>query len=139
MIRNAVAEDPSALVQNGGVMRALRPSGKDPYLVTVSPISPGAFHFTAARPAVCIVISDPELVATPAYDALKSLFGLTPSEARLALLLAKGLSMQAAAARAGVAYATARAQLTMVFRKTRTSRQSELVKLLVSDMPGTRI
>jgi DNA-binding CsgD family transcriptional regulator len=139
MIRNAVAKNASVLVQNGGVMRALRPSGNDPYLVTVSPVSAGAFLFTVARPAVCIVISDPELVAAPAYGTLKELFGLTPSEARLALLLAKGLSLQAAAARAGVAYATARAQLTMVFRKTRTSRQSELVKLLVSDMPGTRI
>ena len=62
---------------------------------------------------------------------LERIFGLTRAEARLAVLLAGGASTTEAARLQGVGVATARSQLAAIFVKTRTSRQAELVRLLV--------
>ena len=61
---------------------------------------------------------------------LKSSFGLTNAEARLAIELARGSSLSQAAEAFGVRYQTARSQLRAVFAKTDTHRQSQLAALL---------
>ncbi len=58
-------------------------------------------------------------------------FGLTPAEVRLCLALAEGLTVTQAADRLGVTRETTRHQLKMVFQKTDTHRQAELVALLL--------
>ncbi|MCL2713451.1 MAG: LuxR C-terminal-related transcriptional regulator [Alphaproteobacteria bacterium] len=58
------------------------------------------------------------------------IFGLTPAEARLAALLAQGLSLEAAAEKLGVKIQTVRNQLKAIFAKTDTNRQAQLVSLL---------
>lgn len=63
---------------------------------------------------------------------LSGLFDLTPAEARLAVELASGHSVQEAAMEIGIAVKSARTYLERIFRKTETSRQSELVALLKS-------
>ncbi|MGU3359535.1 helix-turn-helix transcriptional regulator [Methylobacterium sp. M6A4_1b] len=80
-----------------------------------------------------------DLDATPALNcgALKQIFGLTPSEAKLATLMAKGASLAEAATLQGVRVATVRAQLRSIFTKTHTHRQAELVMLVsrLSSLP----
>jgi DNA-binding CsgD family transcriptional regulator len=73
-----------------------------------------------------------ETADTPAarIDRLRTRFGLTESEARLALDLADGGSVPAYAAARGISRNTARNQLQQVFEKTDTRRQAELVRLL---------
>ncbi|WP_245319028.1 helix-turn-helix transcriptional regulator [Mesorhizobium temperatum] len=68
----------------------------------------------------------------PSPNILSGLFDLTPAEARLAVELASGLSLQEAAMEIGIAVKSARTYLERVFRKTETSRQSQLVALLKS-------
>jgi DNA-binding CsgD family transcriptional regulator len=63
---------------------------------------------------------------------LRAEFGLTKAEARLALRLAEGSSLASAAQTFGVKLTTIRSQLQQVFAKTGTSRQSELVAMLLS-------
>ena len=58
---------------------------------------------------------------------LQARFGLTPAEARLTLRLATGASLRTAAAQLNIRYETARSHLKKVFKKTATSRQTELV------------
>jgi DNA-binding CsgD family transcriptional regulator len=118
----------------GGTMSALRPSGKRPFSIMVSPLSPNAFAMTTVRPAVCVVIADPEMRVLPA-ERLSALYGLTPSEARLAMHLAMGEDLRVAAEAIGIRYSTARTQLAAIFRKTETSRQGELVRLLMTLLP----
>ena len=119
----------------GGSMSALRPSGKRPYSIMVSRLPHGSFTMTTLRPAVCVVIADPETrIAVPA-DKLHDVYGLTPSEARLAVRLAAGEDLRSAAASLHIGYTTARTQLAMIFRKTETHRQGELVKLLLTTLP----
>jgi DNA-binding CsgD family transcriptional regulator len=57
-------------------------------------------------------------------------FGLTPSEARIALFLSEGGSIRDYAELRGVAEATVRAHLKAVFAKTGVHRQAELVRLI---------
>ena len=119
----------------GGAMSAMRPSGKRPFAVMVSPISPNSFTVAAVRPAVCVVFADPERRPVPPAERLRAIYGLTPSEARLAVHLATGEDLRAVADKIGIRYSTARTQLAAIFRKTETSRQGELVRLLVSFLP----
>jgi DNA-binding CsgD family transcriptional regulator len=61
---------------------------------------------------------------------LRELFGLTAAEARLALWLLRGETLHTACGRYDVSPHTVRVQLTSIFRKTQTSRQSELLTLM---------
>jgi DNA-binding CsgD family transcriptional regulator len=57
---------------------------------------------------------------------LRSGFGLTQAEARVALAITRGESLNEIARARGVTVATARTQLKSVFSKTQTHRQAEL-------------
>lgn len=116
----------------GGVMPALRPSGKRPFAIAVSPLPGNAASLAAVHPAGCVVITDPDRAFTVSLEHLRTLYDLTPSEARLAQALGNGAELKSAATQLGISYATARAQLSSVFRKTQTRRQGELVKLLMT-------
>jgi DNA-binding CsgD family transcriptional regulator len=60
--------------------------------------------------------------------------GITRAEARLASMLADGISLEEAAEALLVSIQTVRSQLKSVFAKTGVTRQAELVALLLSDM-----
>lgn len=62
---------------------------------------------------------------------LKSAFGLTAAEARLALELCSGTSLSEIAETFAIREGTARTQLKNVFSKTGTHRQSQLVALMI--------
>jgi DNA-binding CsgD family transcriptional regulator len=67
----------------------------------------------------------------PPPAILAKTFRLTPSEARLACVIARGVPPHIAARELKIARETARNQLKAVFAKTNTHRQSELVALLM--------
>lgn len=67
----------------------------------------------------------------PSARILAKTFRLTPSEAKLACIIARGAPPQIAAAELKISRETARNQLKSVFAKTDTHRQSELVALLL--------
>jgi DNA-binding CsgD family transcriptional regulator/PAS domain-containing protein len=70
----------------------------------------------------------------PSKSRIASMHGLTSAEARLALLLAEGLSLKEASEALSVSVLTLRSQLKSVFVKTGVKRQTELVTLLLTDM-----
>ncbi len=82
---------------------------------------------------VTTTISASNLVPSPTI--LTGLFDFTPAEVSLATALAKGLSLKAAAAEAGLQVSTVRTYLNRIFRKTGTNQQSQLVALLKSAHP----
>ena len=100
--------------------------------MTVSPLRLEQTTVFAGGRAVLICISDPAAAASHPTATLAALFSLTAAEARLAADLREGLSLKAAAARRGVSVNTTRAQLTSIFAKTGTHRQSELMRLLMA-------
>jgi DNA-binding CsgD family transcriptional regulator len=84
------------------------------------------------RPASAIIILlDAGRVSLPTEPQLRRGFGLSDGEARLAIRLAAGQTLEAAAGLGGISYETARKRLKVVFEKTDTCRQSELVALMI--------
>jgi DNA-binding CsgD family transcriptional regulator/PAS domain-containing protein len=106
------------------ISRRLRPA----LHVLISPVRNIAFD--SATPVHAIVfISDPAQKVRPPADILQVLFGLTPAESRLALLLSDGHAPPKIADLIGVSTNTLKTQLASIYRKTGTSRQSQLVRL----------
>lgn len=83
------------------------------------------------RPVVMLLFYHP--ASAPAIDAslLYAVFGLTPAEARIATLLAEGLSLKQIAEVQGTQHDTVRKQLRSIYQKTATNRQPELIRLLL--------
>lgn len=79
-----------------------------------------------------IVLRDPARRNTLVAADIERLFKLSPAESRLAGLLAEGVSTEEAALQLGVSKHTVRSQLQSIFAKTGTSRQGELVRMLLS-------
>jgi DNA-binding CsgD family transcriptional regulator len=77
-----------------------------------------------------IMLADASRVSLPTEAQLKRAFGLSDGEARLANHLAAGQTLEAAASLCGISYETARKRVKVVFEKTDTRRQSELVALI---------
>src|SRR4029453_17629914 len=69
-------------------------------------------------------------------ELLRCHFGLTPSEARLALHLVAGETLRSAEAKLSMTYETARTHLKSIFQKTGTCRQAKLVVGIVTANPG---
>jgi DNA-binding CsgD family transcriptional regulator len=63
-------------------------------------------------------------------SGLRSAYGLTDQEAKVAALLAEGLDINAIAVRLEIRPNTARSYLKEALQKTGTTRQAELVALL---------
>jgi DNA-binding CsgD family transcriptional regulator len=104
--------------------------GRRPLIVEAMPIA-GLVADVFQSLAAILLVTDLEARPVPREDALRSAFGLTPAEARLACRLAAGESLEEAAEALAIAKNTARIQLRAVFAKTGTARQGELVALLV--------
>ncbi|MCC3304507.1 hypothetical protein [Sneathiella sp. HT1-7] len=98
-----------------------------PLNVMVAPIGTGA----AGKGAV-LFVSDPAEPVELSVESICKLYGLTPAEGRLALGLTNGHKLDDLAEQWGVSMHTVRSQLRQVFRKTDTSRQSEVVKLILT-------
>ena len=76
----------------------------------------------------------PHYSPTVDMQLLTTIFGLTPAECRVTLLLMEGYSVKEIAFKNQVQQDTVRTQMKAVFQKTEVRRQSELLKLL-SNLP----
>ena len=121
-------------MQHGGTMRAQRPSGKQPFGIFVSPLTREYSTLALFRPAVCVIVTDPDVRPFLPIQRLQESFDLTEAEARLAALLAHGEDLRRAAEQLSITYGTARTRLTQIFQKTDTRRQAELVRLMLTTL-----
>jgi DNA-binding CsgD family transcriptional regulator len=89
---------------------------------------------TNTEPAFAIFISKPHKRLDFSQQHLADMFSLTPAEAKLAALIANGLSLDEAAAELQISRYTAKAQLRAIFSKTGVGQQSHLVHLLLKSI-----
>ena len=82
------------------------------------------------RCAAAVVLTPVTLPQAPPVELVRSLFDLTPAEARVARGLASGKTVQDIAADGGVSENTIRTHVRGVLQKTGRSRQAEVVALL---------
>ena len=79
-----------------------------------------------------LVLTPVSAPPAPPLELMRSLFDLTPSEARVASGLAVGETLEEIAAAGGVAITTVRSQMRQVLEKTGCARQAEVVSLLAN-------
>jgi DNA-binding CsgD family transcriptional regulator len=118
----------------GGVLCLPRASGRTPLRVIVAPRLRWTDPATPDAYAVIVFVTDPDRQLTVAETDLRALFDLTPAEARLVAALAEGETVTDLATRLAVQPGTIRKQLRVVFEKTRTRRQADLVRLVLQSV-----
>jgi DNA-binding CsgD family transcriptional regulator len=82
--------------------------------------------------AAFLLVSDGEVELHGAARRMRELYGLSQIESNLAVALARGATVKECAEGRGVSIETVRWQLKQVFAKTRTSRQPELIRLVLT-------
>ena len=114
-----------------GAISLTRPSGKRNYALLVCPARLDARYGRKDHAHVVVFIDDPERAPTPPAERLKHLFGLTRSEAEVAAALCHGQTLEQIAEEQKRSKNTVKTLLQRVFHKTGTSRQGELISLLM--------
>jgi DNA-binding CsgD family transcriptional regulator len=134
LVAEATAAPGGAGLEPAGVLTVSR-RNHSPLHLLVSPVR--GFHLDAKRPIRAVVFAgDPAHGVGPTNDTLRVLFGLTPAECRVAILLADGHSPATIAEMVGVSRNTLKTQMSSIYGKTGTSRQAQLVRLLLQ-LPTT--
>jgi DNA-binding CsgD family transcriptional regulator len=115
-------------------MSITRPSGRGKLgvLIRSNPLS--EWSEGQRRPSVAVFIRDPERRSEASVEMVRRLFDLTTTEASLAILIANGLTLDDAAEQMGIRKNTARAHLRSIFSKIGISRQTTLVRTLLSSV-----
>lgn len=110
-----------------------------PRHVVVLPLRPARGTAVPSRPLALVAIREPAASARPAAKILQSMFGLTPSEAAVAIDLASGLTTEAMAEKHAVSRLTVRNQLAAAMSKMGVRRQAELVIKIVTIAPQLKL
>jgi DNA-binding CsgD family transcriptional regulator/PAS domain-containing protein len=118
-------------------VRISRPSGAAPLLVVAVPLPRPSFRFweLVAPARALVVIVDPSAKSRATAISLQAAYGLTAAEARVALLLASGVTGSQMPAMLGVTSATIKTHLRRCFEKTGTHSQAELSRLFTMFPP----
>lgn len=116
------------------VLRVPRSAGRSDLGLVIRPVPTSEWSEGQSSPCAAVFISDPDLRESASQQSLAELFGLTPAEANLALLLARGLKLAEVSEAQNISQHTARAQLKSIFAKTGVSRQAELVRLILKSV-----
>ena len=138
LIADAIDARAGQEIRSAGFVAISRPSGERSYAVMVTPLIAAPGKSVMSDAVVAIFVADPSARFFAGPEVLTELYQLTHSEAELVRLLATGLSLEEAADKRGVSLNTARSHLKHVFAKTETSRQGELVRLIISGVGQIR-
>ncbi|HWV43299.1 hypothetical protein [Pseudorhodoplanes sp.] len=127
----------------GEAFEIARPSGGEPYTALISALGNSQTRVgwnTLDEQFAIVYVRDPYQPDETRAEILQRLYGLMPSQARLADLLASGYSLKDAAQKLGITIFSARQYLKLIFQKTSTNRQAELTRkvLLVPNAPKRR-
>jgi DNA-binding CsgD family transcriptional regulator len=115
----------------GGIVMISRRS-RPPLQIQLSPIRNAGV--VASKPIAAVAfMSDPLQQKRPPQELLRALYGLTPAECRVSLLLGDGHAPRKIANMVGVTDNTVRSQIKSIFSKTGVKRQGELIRLLMSN------
>ncbi len=131
LVADATSGRDGPVSRSGGAL-VLSRTDRPGLFVLVSPLrAPAALPSLAEPKLALVILRAPEEVPMPSEAELRSLFGLTPAEARVACRLV-GETVDEIAEALHVSVATVRSHVQHLLAKTGTRRQSELVRLLVS-------
>jgi PAS domain-containing protein/DNA-binding CsgD family transcriptional regulator len=132
-LRRATMFDPGT-ERHGSSHIVQRPSGRPGYRVLVTPLGENGPTWVpkGSEVSALVLITDPERIPAPTEDHLRRMFGMTRSEAQVALGLAEGKTINEIAEERNARLGTVRVQLKCLLQKTDTHRQSSLIQLLLT-------
>jgi DNA-binding CsgD family transcriptional regulator/PAS domain-containing protein len=131
LVRAAAHGNAENAWRSGGALAVSRPSLRRPLSVIVIPLRAEALtRGDNARRVAALFVTDPERSVETDVDVLQRLWALTPTEAKIASMLAGGHTIASISDRCTITNATVRWHLKNVLAKTQTSRQVDLVRLL---------
>jgi DNA-binding CsgD family transcriptional regulator len=116
-----------------GALQISRPSGLLPFQVVITPLPPASFSlWEAVNGGARVMVQMVDQHASPDAQAerLRSMVGLTAAEARVAALIAGGLSNMGVARALGVSTNTVKTHLVRCYDKTGVRSQAGLARLL---------
>jgi DNA-binding CsgD family transcriptional regulator/PAS domain-containing protein len=124
-----------AVAAPGGL--ALPDGSGSGYVASVLPLDGGARRELMApfRASAGVFVQDPLMAPRTDGEAFARLYGLTGAELKVLLALAPGRNVREAASALNVREPTIKTHLQRIYEKTGMSRQSELVRLLLSHTP----
>jgi len=127
-------------IRAGGrqTLRLRRPYWPEPLIVVVLPAGRRGHRCRSAvvPPLALLSVSRPERRGRPDLALIAEAFDLTPQEARIAQGLAAGADLPTIADRLGITGNTLRGYLKVIYSKTLTHRQADLVsKILALGFP----
>jgi DNA-binding CsgD family transcriptional regulator len=117
-------------VHPGGAMLVSR-ADRRPLELLVAPLVARRLSLAVGRPVAVVLIDDPDEPVRLETERLRELYQLTPGEARVARAVARGQGLEHVARELGLRITSVRSHLQSCFEKTGTSRQAELVRLLL--------
>jgi len=107
-----------------------RTSAARPLQLLVSPLTPALRDRSGAD--LVLLATDPEKPVNLPDDALRALFGFSPAQVEVAIGLLMGYTLQEIATLRHVSIGTVRQQVKAILAKTGTTRQADLIRLLMS-------
>mgnify|MGYP002737279548 CR=1 FL=1 len=116
-----------------------REGGRRPLTLLIMPIKDRTQRRADRDPGAVLFIGDPERPVDIDPRQLVRMYNLSRAEARVAVLLARGMRLDQSAQHLGLTYETVRKHLKQIFAKTGTDRQAELVRTLVTGPSGLRL
>lgn len=126
LVRRAVergdAEDPQS-----EILSLPDAEGDRSLTIVATPAPPEKAQGPASNGSAVLFLFDPAAKGELSAPALRQLFGLTRSEARLVQSIVGGSSLEDGAKSLGISVNTARTHLKHIFHKTGAKRQSELI------------
>ncbi|MDH3662239.1 MAG: hypothetical protein OEU92_19795 [Alphaproteobacteria bacterium] len=134
-IKSAISVSKRPHTRAGGMMTVPRPSLKRSYQLLITPLAQSEELNLASRqlnvsPSAAIFVTDLEQKPVPRTEMLRTLYNLTPAEARLATALGSGVSIKNYAEQAKLSIHYVRWLLKQVEAKTDTRRMTDLIRLL---------
>jgi len=103
---------------------------RDPWLDMLLVPADRTTHSARSMPAVIAYVHGDSLLSADRCEQLAQMFGLLPSESRLALALARGFSIAEAAAHLGLTQQSARTYSKKIYAKMGARGQPDLVRFI---------
>lgn len=132
-LMNLVATEGNSLFRDHGavVVRLLDKKGR-PAVLTAKALYAASDPDRPTVSEIALFLTQTSVRSQPEIRYLTAAFGFTPAEVRLALRLLSGESLNTIGEHLHVSRETLKTQLSSLFAKTGTSRQGELIALLLS-------
>lgn len=128
----ARALPPFGVRGSAGSMTIRRPGARTRLVVHVTPVVPRAGEPRARRVAALVLVIDPEQPSRIDAGLVAQALNLTPAESWLATMVASGKTVREIAAMTGRTEGTVRWHLKRIFGKLGISRQTDLVRRVLS-------